>query len=190
MAVLGKLLKNRRAGQERLAWNVPGLSGPETLALSSPDLDHEGQIATAHASKRVGGSDRSPALTWAAVPEGTAQLLLVVEDPDAPTRLPFVHCVALLEPSVTSLAQGALDARSPQPGVRVLRSGMGRGYLGPAPIKGHGPHRYVFQLFALAKPVAIGPDGAALESAKPRDVLAAAGPVTARGRLDGFYERT
>jgi len=139
MAVLGKLLKNRRAGQAGLAWNVPGLSGPETLALSSPDLDHEGQIATTHASKRAGGSDRSPALTWAAVPEGTAQLLLVVEDPDAPTRLPFVHCVALLEPSVTSLAQGALDARSPQPGVRVLRSGMGRGYLGTGADQGPRP---------------------------------------------------
>ena len=33
MAVLGKLLKNRRAGQAGLAWNVPGLSGPETLAI-------------------------------------------------------------------------------------------------------------------------------------------------------------
>jgi hypothetical protein len=28
---------------------------------------------------------------------------------------------------------------------------MGRGYLGQAPIRGHGPHRYVFELFALAK---------------------------------------
>jgi phosphatidylethanolamine-binding protein (PEBP) family uncharacterized protein len=116
-------------------------------------------------------------------------LLLVVEDPDAPTSLPFVHCVALLDPSVTSLAQGALDAKNPSGGVRMLRSGMGRGYLGPAPIKGHGPHRYAFQLFALAKPVTAALDGAALDSAKPCDVLAAAGDVLARDRLDGFYER-
>lgn len=187
MPVLGKLLKNRRAGQEGLAWNSPNLAGPGTLPLSSPDFEHEGTIGVAHASKRAGGKDLSPALTWAVVPEGTAQLLLVVEDPDAPTSAPFVHCVALLEPSLTSLPQGALDGANPADGVRIMRSTMGRGYAGPAPIKGHGPHRYVFQLFALAKAV---PAAQAGDSAKPRDLLAAAGDVLGRGRHDGFYERT
>jgi phosphatidylethanolamine-binding protein (PEBP) family uncharacterized protein len=123
------------------------------------------------------------------VPEDTAQLLLVIEDPDAPTGSPFVHGVALLDPPLTSLPQGALDAGNPAAGVRVLRSGMGRGYMGPAPINGHGPHRYLFQLFALASRVTAAQDGAALDSPKPPDVLAAAGDVLARGRLDGFYER-
>lgn len=189
MAVLGKLLKNRRAGQVRLAWNSPNLAGQDTLTLSSPDFENEGTIPTEHAAKRAGGKDLSPALNWSPTPEGTAQLLLVVEDPDAPTPAPFVHCVAVLDPSVTSLSQGAINATNPSGGVHILRSGMGRGYLGPAPIKGHGPHRYVFQLFALAKPVTAGSSGAALDSAKPRDILAAADDVLARGRLDGFYER-
>jgi Raf kinase inhibitor-like YbhB/YbcL family protein len=185
MAVIGKLLKNRRAGETGLAWNTPGLAGDETLGLTSQDFVHEGTIGLAHAATRVGGSEQSPALTWGAVPDGTAQLLLVVEDPDAPTRLPFVHCVALIEPTVTSLDRGALNAKAPQAGVRLLRSGMGRGYLGPAPIKGHGPHRYVFQLFALARPRT----AQSLAEARPRDVLAAGGGVIARGRIDGFYER-
>jgi Raf kinase inhibitor-like YbhB/YbcL family protein len=185
MAVVGRLLKNRRAGQEGLAWHAPNLAGPDTLALASPDVPHQGTIPVAHASARIGGQDLSPALTWSAAPEGTAQLLLVVEDPDAPTPKPFVHCVALLEPSVTGLARGALDGTKPAEGVRTLRSGMGRGYRGPAPIKGHGPHRYVFQLFALGTPIT----RAGLDEAKPREVLAAAGDVRARGRLDGFYER-
>ncbi|GIH14356.1 YbhB/YbcL family Raf kinase inhibitor-like protein [Rugosimonospora africana] len=189
MAVVGKLLKNRRAGQEGLAWHSPNLAGPGTLELTSPDFGSEATIPTVHAGKRVGGQDLSPALAWAAAPEATVQLLLVVEDPDAPTPAPFVHCVALLDPSVTGLAEGALDATAPAAGVRVLRSGMGRGYLGPAPIKGHGPHRYVFQVFALGKPVTATATGGALDSAKPRDVLAAAGDVLARGRYDGFYER-
>ncbi len=189
MAVLGRLLRNRRAGQEGLAWHAANLAGPETLALTSPDVPHEGPIPVPHASARIGGQDLSPALAWSPAPEGTAQLLLVVEDPDAPTPAPFVHCVALLEPSVTGLPRGALDAAKPAEGVRVLRSGMGRGYRGPAPIKGHGPHRYVFQLFALGTPVTRAASGAALETAKPRDVLAAATDVRARGRLDGFYER-
>jgi phosphatidylethanolamine-binding protein (PEBP) family uncharacterized protein len=157
-----------RGGQARLTWNAPNLAGKESLALSSPDFGNEGMIPAVHAAKRAGGNDLSPALTWSPVPDGTAQLLLVIEDPDAPTTSPYVHCVALLEPSLTSVPQGALNAS----------------YKGPAPIKGRGPHRYVFQLFALAKPVTAVPD-----PARPRDVLATAGDVLARGRLDGFYER-
>jgi Raf kinase inhibitor-like YbhB/YbcL family protein len=182
--VIGKLLKNRHAGHEGLAWNLPNLAGPDTLALNSPDFTHEGTIGVAHASKRIGGKDLSPALTWAAVPDGAEQLLLVVEDPDAPTKVPNVHCVSLLEPSLTGLPQGALAAAHPADGVRIMRSRTGRGYAGPAPVKGHGPHRYVFQLFALAKPVSADDD------APPCDVLAAAGDVLARGRHDGFYERS
>ncbi|WAL64515.1 YbhB/YbcL family Raf kinase inhibitor-like protein [Amycolatopsis cynarae] len=182
--------KKRRAGMAGLAWNSPDLAAARTLVLGSPDFDHEGTIPTVHASKRVGGEDLSPALTWSPVPADTAQLLLVVEDPDAPTPLPFLHCVALLNASMTGLAHGALDAGDPADGVHVLRSGIGSGYFGPAPPKSHGAHRYVFQLFALAKPLTAGPRGTALDSAKPREVLAAAGDVLARGRLDGFYGRT
>ena len=189
MAVLGKLLKNRRAGQAGLAWNAPNLAGENTLALSSPDFGNQEMIPTVHAGKRLGGRDLSPALAWDAVPAGTAQLLLVIEDPDAPTAVPNDHGIALLDPSVTSLAQGGLDIESPAAGVRLLSAGSRRGYRGPAPRKGHGPHRYVFQLFALAEPLVVGAGSAVPDSAAPRDVLAAAGGVLARGRLDGFYER-
>lgn len=183
MALLGKLLMNRRAGQDKLAWYAQNLTGPDEIELTSPDVDHEGTIPLIHVAKRLGGQDVSPALAWAKAPAGTAQFLLVVEDPDAPTSAPFVHCVALLDPSLTGLPQGALDDKSPGAGVHVLRSGMGRGYRGPGPIKGHGPHRYVFQLFALGKAMS------SLDSAKPREVIAAASGVLGRGRLDGFYER-
>ncbi|OXY94927.1 hypothetical protein BEK98_17570 [Streptomyces diastatochromogenes] len=90
---------------------------------------------------------------------------------------------------MTGLPQGGLDAGTPADGVRLLSSGSRRGYLGPAPIKGHGPHRYVFQLFALGGPLTVGRSNTVPDSAKPRAVLAAAGDVLARGRLDGFYER-
>jgi phosphatidylethanolamine-binding protein (PEBP) family uncharacterized protein len=190
MTVRGKLPKDRRAGEPGLAWNAPNLASERLLPLSSPDFEDEGTIPAVHASERAGGKNLSPALAWPAAPESTTQLLLVVEDPDAPTPTPFTHCVALLDPSMTSLAHGALDSSNPSAGVSVLRSGRGRGYFGPEPLKRHGPHRYVFQLFALAGPLTAGPDGIVADSVKPREVLAAAGPVLARGRLDGFYQRT
>ncbi|MCU1642031.1 MAG: hypothetical protein JWN03_2306 [Nocardia sp.] len=187
MAIIGKLLKNRRAGADGLAWNLPNLSGGKTFELTSPDFEHESVLGRVHASKRIGGQDLSPALSWSGLPSDAAQLLLVVEDPDAPTGLPFVHCVALLDPALTALPQGALRTDSATPGVQVLRSGMGRGYQGPAPIKGHGPHRYTFQLFALTTPIT-EVAGKSPESAKPRDVLATA-TATAQARIDAFYER-
>jgi Raf kinase inhibitor-like YbhB/YbcL family protein len=192
MAVLGKVLKGRRAGQAGLACNSPNLARQDmpTMTLSSPDFENGAVIPLVHAAKRVGGNELSPALTWTGAPECAAQFLLVMEDPDAPTPKPFVHCVALIDPSVTSIPQGGLNPSTAPSGVLVLRPSMGGpGYLGPAPIKGHGPHRYVFQIFALAEPVITGATGAGLDTAKPRDVIAAASKPLARGRLDGFYER-
>jgi phosphatidylethanolamine-binding protein (PEBP) family uncharacterized protein len=52
----------------------------------------------------------------------------------------------------------------------------------------HGPHRYVFQLFALGAPAAA--DGVSTANARPRTLLGSVrGPVLARGRLTGTYER-
>ncbi|NUS00497.1 MAG: YbhB/YbcL family Raf kinase inhibitor-like protein [Kribbellaceae bacterium] len=185
MALLGTLLKNKRAGESGLAWNAPNLAGPDTLTLASPDFAHETTMPTVHVGKWYGGQDLSPALAWSGAPDGTAQYLLMVEDPDVPMSKPAVHCAALLDPALTALPQGALAAKAPADGVQLLRSTVGRGYRGPGPIKGHGPHHYVFQLFALATSLS-APD---LASAKTREVIGDAGPVLARARLDGIYER-
>jgi len=190
VTILGTLLKNKHAGEAQLTWNLPAMAGPEALDLHSSDFEHGGVIPKAHAGKRAGGENRSPALAWSGAPASTAQLLLVIQDIDSPTRTPFVHCVALLGPDLVALPTGALNADSPVQGVRVLRSAMGRGYLGPEPIKGHGPHRYVFQLFALAAAITLAEGGATLDAAKPSVVLAnVGGPVLARGRIDGLYTR-
>jgi phosphatidylethanolamine-binding protein (PEBP) family uncharacterized protein len=98
MTILGTLLKNRRAGEANLAWNLPALAGPEVLGLHSVDFAHESVIPKAHVGKRAGGENRSPALAWSAAPEGTAELLLVVEDIDSPTRTPFVTVLRCSSP--------------------------------------------------------------------------------------------
>jgi phosphatidylethanolamine-binding protein (PEBP) family uncharacterized protein len=90
MAWLGRVLMNRRA-EHKLARTS---RGSDTLDLTSPDVELQGTIPITHVARRLGGQDVSPALTWAKVPEGTTQFLLVAEDPDAPAAAPFVHCVA------------------------------------------------------------------------------------------------
>jgi phosphatidylethanolamine-binding protein (PEBP) family uncharacterized protein len=185
MTLLGRLLRNRRAGDTHTGWYLPNLDGPESLTLTSRDFSDGGTLPLEQCAKPIGGKDLSPHLAWTPVPSGTAQLLLVVEDIDVPMSKPAVHCLALIDPAAGHLEPGALAAKQPGPGVRVLRSTIGRGYHGPAPIKGHGPHRYVFQLFALESPL----DGD-LSATRPRAVLATVTPpVLGRGRLTGVFER-
>ena len=192
MTLLGRLLGNRRAGDGDTAWNLPNLHGPEVLTVTSRHFGDGGTIPLEQCAKYIGGSDLSPHLAWTPPPPGTAQLFLIVEDIDVPMSKPGVHCAALIDPAAASghLEPGALNARQPADGVQVLRSTIGRGYHGPAPIKGHGPHRYIFQLFALSSPVSGGPDATSLQRARPRALLPViTAPVLGRGRLTGTFER-
>ena len=171
-----------------LAWDLPTLASAHQITLLSPDFDDGGPLGVIHAASRAGGQNVSPALTWTST-AGAAQLLLIVEDPDAPTRTPYLHCIALLDPSMAGLDRGALSDPV-APGVRFARSAVGPGYFGPAPPKSHGPHRYVFQLFALeaATDDAVGLD--TLPAAALRTLLTQSVRVLARGRIDGRYQRT
>ena len=194
MTLLGSLLKNRRSRDAHSAWNFPNLQGPETLSVTSHDFRDGEPIPPDHAGKQIGGKNLSPHLTWSPPPPETTELVLVVEDLDVPTPKPAVHCLVLIDPSKldspNQLTPGALSARDPAAGVRILRSTISRGYHGPEPIKGHGPHRYTFQVFALSGPVSSTVDGAPLDRARPRAFLSSlTAPVSARGRLTGIYER-
>ena len=190
MTLLGRLLKNRRAGETHTSWNLANLQGPELLTLTSQNFADGDVMPLEHCAKNIGGDDLSPHLAWPTPPHGTAQLLLVVEDIDVPLTKPAVHCVALIDPAAEHLEPGALAGRRPAARVRVLRSTIGRGYHGPAPIKGHGPHRYIFQLFALATPVGGDPNATPPDRARPGALLPAiTPPVLSRGRLTGIFER-
>lgn len=183
---LGRLLRSRRAGMDNIAWHHPSIAhAPELITLSSPAFADETAIPQRHAGKGV-GDDVSPALRWTGIPTATAELVLIVEDPDAPLRRPIVHAVVTgIPPTTTALAESALDAATDHPEISIGTGAFGRrGYAGPRPIPGHGPHRYVFQLFALDRPTGLGPDATLASVLKAID-----GHVLARGKLTGIYER-
>ena len=115
---------------------------PVPFELSSPAFANGAPIPIAYTGE---GQDVSPPLVWTGVPEGTEQLLLVVEDPDAPTPQPWIHWVlANLRPDLPGLAEGSDGG-----GSAATNSFRKLGYGGPMPPPGHGPHRYVFTLYAL-----------------------------------------
>jgi Raf kinase inhibitor-like YbhB/YbcL family protein len=100
------------------------------------------------------GENLSPALEWTDPPAGTKSFAVLVHDPDAPTGgAGFWHwLVTDIPPSVRSLAQGAgsADGKKLPAGAKQLETDFGEiGYGGPCPPKGHGPHRYVFTVYAL-----------------------------------------
>jgi Raf kinase inhibitor-like YbhB/YbcL family protein len=109
------------------------------MDLRSPDFDDYAPIPQRHAR---GGENLSPALDWSAPPPGTAELALLVEDPDAP-RGTFVHwVVADVDPSRAGLGRGEFPAGAVQG-----RNGFGVArYDGPQPPAGDPPHRYVFEV--------------------------------------------
>jgi Raf kinase inhibitor-like YbhB/YbcL family protein len=122
--------------------------------------------------------DTSPPLEWAGLPEGSAALALIVDDPDARG---FVHWVAYdIDPALGGLAAGASAAAGAPP---QGRNSFGQtGYGGPCPPSG--THHYVFRLLALDQGLGLSgtPDAAS--------VLAAAdGHVLGEARLTGTYTR-
>ncbi|MGO4535071.1 YbhB/YbcL family Raf kinase inhibitor-like protein [Leifsonia sp. 2MCAF36] len=173
----------------KLVWDAPNLAAVHTIELRSPDFEDNGIIPSVHAAVRAGGENLSPALTWAPI-AGATQLVLIIEDPDAPTRSPYLHCLALLDASMSGLDRGALSVPVEATGVQFARSGAGDGYLGPAPPASHGPHRYVFQLFALGIPLDLGPRPEAPSLPALKKQLSSNAEVLARGRRDGVYRRT
>jgi Raf kinase inhibitor-like YbhB/YbcL family protein len=149
-----------------------------TLTLRSPAFE-PGAAIPARFDHEAG--DVSPALAWDGVPEGTAGLVLLVDDPDAPIEGSFVHWVLCnLDPERESIDEGEVPAEA-----AAGANGFGRpGYLGPAPPPGDAPHHYVFRLLAVDEPVPVMglPGYSDVEEAL-------GGHILAEARLIGTYQR-
>jgi Raf kinase inhibitor-like YbhB/YbcL family protein len=182
--LLGVLLRNRRAGHHTLAWANPDLRAPETFTLTSTAFSDGDPIPEEHRG-RMRGPNISPALAWTAPPAGTRELVLIVQDPDVPFGKPATHALTTgIDPDLGAIPENGLAQPSPVRGLVHGKGGLGRrGYAGPLPIRSHGPHSYVFQLFALDRQISL-PETFTLDDT----IHAITGHVIARARLDGTYE--
>jgi len=133
------------------------------------------------------GSNVSPALAWAGVPQNAKSLVVIVDDPDVPAPfLPlrtWVHWLLYnIPPTVSELPQHLAPQDLPQGTWQGKNDWKETGYNGPCPPFGR--HRYFFKLYALdtVLPDLNQPDKAALEKAM-------AGHIIGQAELIGTYKR-
>jgi Raf kinase inhibitor-like YbhB/YbcL family protein len=158
-------------GGEKL--DAPPPSAPRQLTITSPDFRSSGAIPTRFSCD---GDKARPALRFAGVPRGAAELALVVVDPDAGG---FVHWTAFgLAPLTRALARSGLP-----PGAREGENSAGdRGWTPPCPP--NGTHRYEFRLYWLKRASDLK------AGAKPGEVIAAVRQSAGgAGLLVGRYAR-
>jgi Raf kinase inhibitor-like YbhB/YbcL family protein len=149
---------------------------PERITVSSPAFGPGAAIPERFTCK---GENVSPPLAWSGVAPGTAEVALVVDDPDAP-RGTYVHWVVTgLDPADGRLAGGAVPA-----GARQLPNSAGSAaWTGPCPPSGPA-HHYRFTVYALRQPPEVAGD------ADPKAAVAAIeAAATARGRLVATFGR-
>jgi hypothetical protein len=158
-----------------------------TIEVTSSAFEHEERIPEKYTED---GADVSPPLSFSGVPAEAKELVLICDDPDAPTAEPWVHWLLYKIPaSVESLAEGIpnkprlKDPPGVLQGKNSWKIGTQIGYRGPAPPPG-GPHRYFFQVYALNVKLVIEPGvtkSVLLQEIKDH--------VIAEGELMGVYER-
>jgi Raf kinase inhibitor-like YbhB/YbcL family protein len=135
------------------------------------------------------GIDVSPPLEWSDVPEKAKELVLICDDPDAPTDEPWVHWVIYKIPaSVKGLKEdvprkprltepaGALQGKNSWPHDNI-------GYRGPMPPPGR-THHYYFKLYALEAKLTVEPG-----MDKKVILQEIEDHVIAEGQLMGTYKR-
>lgn len=165
----------------------------ETLSATPAPQTSDGSIKLTSTAFKEGepiprqytctGVNVSPSLEWSGVPKSAKTLVIVADDPDAPSGT-WVHWV------LYNLPADNIGMVENLPATDELRAGgfqgkndFGKiGYGGPCPPSG--THRYFFKIYALDNelPLKAGATKAEVEKAME-------GHVVAQGQLIGTYKK-
>lgn len=124
------------------------------------------------------GKNISPPLNWQGAPEGTQSLVLIVDDPDAPSQT-WVHWVVY---NISPTTAGSVEGAAPQGALQGTNDFKKASYGGPCPPSG--THRYFFKLYALDAPLKLS-SGATKNQVEE----AMQGHILAQSQLMGTYSR-
>lgn len=152
------------------------------LVLTSPDFN-PGEFIPARFT--CDGANVSPAFRWAGVPDGTLELLIEMDDPDAPNGI-FRHWAAWGIAPESGFLRGGFGHATLEPGFQQALNDFGDpGYSGPCPPKGDPPHAYHFRLSALGERITAAAPGATCA-----EIVALAQPkIIEFAELVGLYGR-
>lgn len=167
-----------RASAEADALFATELASPANFALSSPNFTDGGALP---ARFSCDGTEISPALRVAGVPEGTAELSVVMDDPDAEGGT-FVHWIVTgMAPTSAGLAEDLVPADASQ-----ANNSDGRPrYQGACPPKESAAHTYRITVYALNEAT-----GSSLEGKAAAEALGTiAERATAKSSLSVTYQR-
>lgn len=138
-------------------------------------FEHNGNIPSEYTCD---GKDLAPLLTISDVPESAKELVLIVDDPDAPMGT-WVHWVLYNIPISTR----QIDAKNLPAGAKEGITDFGRiGWGGPCPPSG--THRYFFKLYAIDKNLDLPP-----AQTKEQIEQAIKGHIIEKTELIGLYKR-
>lgn len=157
--------------------SVPTPSASQRIAVTSTAFTENGIVPRRYTCD---GANVPPPLAFTGVPADAAELVVVLEDPNAPHGT-FTHWLMWGVPARdTRLTAGTV----PGGATEGRNSFKKTGYGGPCPPKGAAPHRYVVSVYAADRKLALDTD------ASPDDVRRAlTGHTLASGTLTGRYGR-
>ena len=143
------------------------------MKVASPAFQNGGSIP-AKFSRR--GGNHHPPLEIGGAPANAKSLVVIVDDPDAPSGL-FTHWLVWnIDPKTTSIPEGS----TPKASIQGTNDFGDTGYDGPQPPSG--THRYYFKIFSLDQTLNLS------AGAKRRELdKAMKGHVIAQGELMGRY---
>lgn len=122
------------------------------MQISSPAFEAGGEIPNRYSCQ---GENISPPLDWDLLPEGTACLTLLVDDPDAPSEEPFSHWVLYNIPIDWRGLPEGFQPEADWVGERGRNTRGTTRYEGPCPPFGE-PHHYYFRLYAVEEVLDLG----------------------------------
>lgn len=115
------------------------------MRITSPAFENEGTIPKKFTCQ---GQDINPELRIEDIPDGTASLALIIDDPDAPSKT-WLHWMVYDIPAGTNVIE-----EDSVPGAEGSNDFGKREYGGPCPPSGE--HRYFFRAFALDEKLGLG----------------------------------
>ncbi len=150
------------------------------LELTSKDILSNSPIPVVFSGE---GKNISPQLSWTGVPSDCKELILVVDDPDAPLPGGWIHWVVYgIPPELKELPQAVTQGAS---GIVFGKNSYGKNiYQGPMPPPGSGAHHYHFKLFAIDKTLDLKPG-----IARDQIYKQIQGHILGQAELVGTYKR-